>query len=99
MIRKWLLRRALTRNGVLGRTGLEPVTSCVSSSDTTVVTHADTPLTSPPNGDRTSACTSDAKLAVLADLLADLPGPQRREVIASLPAEDRAGIAHLLVSR
>jgi len=99
MVWKWLLRRTLTRIGALGRTGLEPVTSCVSSSGPPVVTHAGTPLTTPSNGARTSACTSEAKLAVLADLLADLPGPQRREVIASLPAEDRAGIAHLLVSR
>ena len=72
------------------------MTSCVSSSDTPVVTHADTPLTTPPNGARTSACTSDAKLAVLADLLADLPSPQRLEVIASLSAEDRAAIARLI---
>jgi Mg/Co/Ni transporter MgtE len=35
-------------------------------------------------------------LAVLADLLADLPSPQRREVIASLPTEDRAAIARLI---
>jgi hypothetical protein len=73
------------------------VTSCVSSSETPVVTHADTPLTTPPNGARTIACTSDAKLAVLADLLADLPTAERRAVIASLPAADRVAIARLLV--
>jgi len=73
------------------------VTSCVSSSDTPVVTHADTPLTTPSNGARTSACTSEAKLAVLTDLLADLPSPERREVIASLPVADRAAIAKLIV--
>jgi hypothetical protein len=72
------------------------MTSCVSSSETPVVTHADTALTTSPNGARTSACTSDAKLAVLADLLADLTGPQRRDVIASLPAEDRVAIARLI---
>jgi hypothetical protein len=82
------------------------VTSRVSSSETPVVTRAGTPLTTPPNGARTSACTrlrqgfvgqaSDAKLTVLADLLADLPGPQRREVIASLPIKDRAAIANLI---
>ena len=82
----------------MGRTGLEPVTSCVSSSDTPVVSCVTTPLTTPPNGARTSACTSDAKLAVLADLLADLSSPQRREVIASLPTEDRAAIAKLVVA-
>jgi hypothetical protein len=39
---------------------------------------------------------TDSRLAVLADLLADLPGPQRREVIASLPAADRVAIAKLI---
>jgi len=81
----------------LGRTGLEPVTSCVSSSETPVVTVENMPLTTPPNNARTGACTSNAKLAVLADLLADLPGPQRRQVIASLPLADRVAIARLLV--
>ncbi len=69
------------------------MTSCVSSSDTPVVSHVDTPLTTPPNGARTSACTSEAKLAVLADLLADLPTAERRDIIASLPTADRAAIA------
>jgi len=32
----------------------------------------------------------------LADLLADLPSPQRREIIASLPAADRVAIASLI---
>ena len=76
----------------------------MSSSDTAVVTQADTRLTTPPNGARTSACTrlrqgfvgqaSEAKLAVLADLLADPPGQERREVIASRPAADRVAIAN-----
>lgn len=74
------------------------MTSCVSSSGPPVVTHADTPLTTPTNGARTSACTSDAKFAVLADLLADLPAPERREVIASLPTEDRAAIAKVVAA-
>ena len=73
------------------------MTSCVSSSGPPVVSCADTPLTTPPNGARTSACTTDAKLAVLADLLADLPSPQRREVIAGLPAADRVAIARMLI--
>jgi hypothetical protein len=34
---------------------------------------------------------------VLAGLLADLPAPERREVIASLPPTDRATIAELLI--
>lgn len=99
------------------------MTSCVSSSETSVVTHADTPLTCPPNG----ACTSDHETptesatstatstsigsgisaaatananprpGVLADLLVDLPGPERREVIASLPPADRATVARLII--
>jgi len=35
-------------------------------------------------------------LTVLADLLADLPRPQRREVIASLSPADRVSIAKLI---
>ncbi len=40
-----------------------------------------------------------ARLAVIADLLADLPDNERREVIAELPPADRAGIARLLIGR
>jgi Mg/Co/Ni transporter MgtE len=37
------------------------------------------------------------RLAVIADLLADLPDAERREVIAELPPADRAAIARLLI--
>jgi hypothetical protein len=47
----------------------------------------------------TTTASTTTRLAVLADLLAELPAPERREVIASLPAVDRAGIARILVSR
>jgi hypothetical protein len=46
----------------------------------------------------TTASSTTTRLAVLADLLADLPAAERREVIASLPSTDRAAIAKLLVS-
>jgi len=39
------------------------------------------------------------RLAVIADLLADLPQAGRREVIAQLPRADRAAIARLLIGR
>ena len=39
------------------------------------------------------------RLAVIADLLADLPDAERREVIAELPPADRAAIARLLIGR
>ena len=39
------------------------------------------------------------RLAVIADLLADLPEQERREVIADLPPADRAAIARLLIGR
>jgi len=59
------------------------------------------------DGACTNACTSGAenrpnpadRLAVIADLLADLPEQQRREVIADLPAGDRAAIARLLIGK
>ena len=55
----------------------------------------------------TSACTSEAenkpnradRLEVIADLLADRPAAERREVIAELPPTDRAAIARLLIGR
>jgi hypothetical protein len=40
-----------------------------------------------------------ARLAVIADLLAELPDAERREVIADLPPADRAAIARLLIGR
>jgi hypothetical protein len=45
------------------------------------------------------ANTDKARLAVIADLLADLPDAQSREVIAELPPADRAAIARLLIDR
>ena len=39
------------------------------------------------------------RLAVIADLLADLPQAERREVIDELPPSDRAAIARLLIAR
>jgi len=77
----------------MGRTGLEPVTSCVSSSGPPVVTHADTPPTTPPNGTR----TSDAKQAILADLLVGLPTATRREIIATMLNADRIAMARSLI--
>ena len=55
----------------------------------------------------TDACTkgiengpnSADRLAVIADLLADLPEQQRREVIADLPPADRAAVARLLIGK
>jgi hypothetical protein len=41
--------------------------------------------------------TDEARLAVLADLLAALPEVDRRELIADLPASDRVAIARLLI--
>jgi len=73
------------------------VTSCVSSSGPPVVTHADAPLTTPPNGARTSARTSDAKQAILADLLVGLPTATRREIIATMLNADRIAIARSLI--
>jgi len=58
-----------------------------------VVTHADTPLTTPPNGTR----TSDAKQAILADLLVGLPTATRREIIATMLNADRIAIARSLI--
>lgn len=53
----------------------------------------------------TNACTSEAegrpnradRLAVIADLLADLPAEERAEVIAELDPAERAAIARLLI--
>ena len=39
------------------------------------------------------------RLAIIADLLTDLPEAERREVIADLPPTDRAAIARLLIRR
>ncbi len=39
------------------------------------------------------------RLAVIADLLSDLPQAERREVIAELPPADRAAIARMLIGR
>jgi len=55
----------------------------------------------------TSACTKgvgkgqnrDNRLSVIADLLADLPETERREVIAELSAGDRVTIARMLIGR
>ena len=66
-----------------------------------------TPLT---NGD-TLACTNSrtsnaengpnqaGKLEVIADLLADLPEAERRDVIADLSPADRVAVARLLIAR
>jgi hypothetical protein len=41
--------------------------------------------------------TDETRLAVLAELLTDLPEVDRRELIADLPASDRVAIARLLI--
>jgi hypothetical protein len=41
--------------------------------------------------------TDEARLMVLAELLADLPEVDRRELIADLPTSDRVAIARLLI--
>ena len=43
--------------------------------------------------------TQADRLVVIADLLAELPQAERREVIAGLPPTDRAAIARLLIGR
>ena len=50
------------------------------------------------NGAESSESDAD-RLAVIADLLADLPEAERREVIAALPPAARAAIARLLIGR
>ena len=40
-----------------------------------------------------------AHLAVIADLLADLPEDERRSVIADMASADRVAVAKMLVSR
>ena len=50
------------------------------------------------NGDESASSDAD-RLAAIADLLADLPQAERREVIAELPPADRAAIARLLIGR
>ena len=46
-----------------------------------------------------AADSGSDRLAVIADLLTDLPDAERREVIAELPPADRAAIACLLIGR
>jgi len=50
------------------------------------------------NGAESPESNAD-RLAVIADLLADLSQAERREVIADLPPADRAAIARLLIGR
>ena len=50
------------------------------------------------NGAKTSDSDAD-RLAVIADLLADLPEAERREVIAELPPAERATIARMLIGK
>jgi hypothetical protein len=73
----------------------DAATSCADTgSDSNTKT---TSISSVVTATTTTASATTTRLAVLADLLTDLPSPQRREVIASLPAEDRATIARMLI--
>jgi len=66
-----------------------------------------TALTEPDAGACTSACTSEGengsnsadKLAVIAELLADLPADQRADVIGELAPAERVAIARLLIGK
>lgn len=71
---------------------LDGATSCPeTSSDSNTKTTSSSITTA-----ATTTASATTRLAVLADLLADLPAPERREVIASLPPTDRVAIARLI---
>lgn len=69
------------------------ITKTTSSSSVTAAT-----TTASATAAAATASAATTRLAVLADLLADLPAPDRRAVFAGLPLTDRASIAKLLVS-
>jgi len=72
---------------LMGRTGLEPVTSCVSSSRPGIVTLKNTRLTTAGDGARTTACTSEPEspqLQAIAALLHALPTEQKRLIAQML---------------
>ena len=89
----------------LGRTGLEPdsVTICKSKhlqnspESGGAESGADSTETDPKAPPLDAADTT--RLAVIADLLADLPEAERCEVIAELAPTERVEIARLLIAR
>ena len=82
----------------LGVTGLEPVGASDAKNSRLQNPAISSGAESGANQAENAPKAAD-RLEVIADLLADLPQEQRREVIADLAPADRAAIARLLIGR